>query len=54
MVCKLKKSWIKIEMEHTSNPAIARRIAQDHIDELGCGYYPALKKMEKKLSKHIN
>ena len=51
MECKLKKKWIEIEMEHTKNPAIARKIAKDHILEYGCDYYPALLKMEKKLSK---
>jgi hypothetical protein len=51
MDCKLKKSWIKAEMEHTSNPKIARKIACDHVKELGAGYYPALFKMEAKLKK---
>ena len=51
MVCKLKKSWIDIELEHTSNRKLAKKIAQDHINEMGCGYYPALKKMERKLMK---
>ena len=51
MKCKLKKEWISIEMEHTKNPAIARKIACDHVKEYGNKYYPALIKMEKRLSK---
>jgi hypothetical protein len=49
--CKLKKSWIDIELEHTKNRKVAKKIAQDHVNELGCGYYPSLIKMEKKLKK---
>lgn len=30
---------------------MAKKIAQGHVQELGCGYYPALIKMEKKLKK---
>lgn len=55
--CKLKKAWIDIEMEHSSlfpkakRRLMAKKIAQQHLDELGCGYYPALIKMEAKLKK---
>ena len=35
----------KVEREHTSNPAMAREIARDHISE-SRGYYTKLKKME--------
>lgn len=51
MVCKLKKKWIDIELEHTSSRKKARKIAQDHLNEFGCAYYPALIKMETKLTK---
>ena len=51
MKCRMRKEWINMEMEHTSNPKIARKIVKDHILEYGCAYYPALLKMEKKLSK---
>ena len=36
---------IKVEMEHTSDPETARRIATDHLAELD-DYYTRLKKME--------
>lgn len=36
---------IKVEMEHTTNPMIAERIAKDHIVEIS-DYYTRLKKME--------
>lgn len=36
---------IKVEMEHTSNRAIAERIALDHLSEIK-DYYTRLKKME--------
>lgn len=55
--CKVKKSWINVEMEHASlfpkskQKIMAKKIAQQHVAEMGCGYYPALKKMELKLSK---
>ena len=57
MKCKLKKSWIKAELEHQQHfpknlqLPMAKKIATDHVKELGCGYYPALFKMEKKLKK---
>jgi len=39
----------RVEMEHTSSPTRARRIAVDHLVELGTKYYPELAKMEKRL-----
>lgn len=51
MSCKIKKEWIKLEHEHTSSDKVAKRIAQEHIKEFGCGYYPALIKMEKSLKR---
>ena len=46
------KMGIKIEMEHTSNPKIAKKIALDHLREFaGKPYYTELKKMERKLKK---
>jgi len=59
MKCKLKKSWVKIELEHAHNfPKkqqwkMARKIACDHVGELGKGYYPALIKMENRLKRRI-
>jgi hypothetical protein len=41
----------KIEAEHTSDQPTQRRIAADHIAELGTGYYPALKQLEERLKK---
>jgi hypothetical protein len=38
----------KVEMEHTDNPALAKEIARDHLEEFG-DYYTHLDKMEKKL-----
>jgi hypothetical protein len=40
------KLGIKVEMEHTKNKAIAKRIALDHLAELP-DYYTRLTKMEK-------
>jgi len=37
---------IKIEMEHTTFPAIAKKIARDHLSEIP-DYYTRLAKMEK-------
>ena len=51
MKCKIKQSWIDLEMEHTSSKKKARGIVGDHLREFGCGYYPALIKMEKGLKK---
>jgi hypothetical protein len=39
------KKGIDVEMEHTTSPAIARRIALDHLAELN-DYYTKLAKME--------
>lgn len=47
--CKINKSWIEDEMIHTKNRWYAEKIVKDHIKEYGCGYYPALKKIERKL-----
>jgi len=51
------KKGIKVEMEHTNNPAIAKEIAKDHETEFSGkgkeGYYDNLDKMEKKLRKEI-
>lgn len=41
---------IKVEMEHTKNKAIAKRIALDHLAEFG-DYYTRLLKMEKEAEK---
>lgn len=55
MRCKIKKAWIDAELEHQKHfpknlrLPMAKKIAMDHVKELGCGYYPALFKMEKKL-----
>jgi len=48
------KKGIKVEMEHTSNPKIAREIASDHIAEFPKGYYENLAKMEENLKKINN
>lgn len=55
MKCKIT-SWgirtgTKIEMEHTSNPKTAKKIAFDHLNEFGDCYYKELIKMEKKLKR---
>jgi len=41
---------IKVEMEHTDNPAIAREIASDHLAE-NPHYYDYLEEMENKMKK---
>ncbi len=51
MVCKIKSSWIKMESEHVKTKSGQMKIVKDHVKEFGCGYYPALKKMESKLKK---
>jgi len=51
MGCKIKKSWIDIELEHTTSRSKSRKIVKDHMKEFGCAYYPALIKMETKLTK---
>jgi hypothetical protein len=47
---KALKQGIKVEMEHTNNPKIAREIAQDHLTE-NTAYYKYLAKMEKKMER---
>jgi len=44
------KIGTKIEMEHTDDPEIAKRIAKDHLEEYS-NYYVELVKLEKKLEK---
>jgi len=57
MKCKIKKEWIDIEMEHSHlfpknlQRSMAKKIANDHVKEMGCNYYTELVKLEKKLSK---
>jgi hypothetical protein len=49
---KPTKQGVKVEMEHTPQKKVARIIAGNHEDEFkGKKYYPALKKMEKKLKR---
>lgn len=43
------EKWVDVEMEHTKSRRFARKIAQDHVNEFGCKYYPALLKMERRL-----
>jgi hypothetical protein len=45
---KALKAGIKVEMEHTRNPKIAREIAQDHLVE-NPAYYKYLDEMEHKM-----
>jgi len=40
------KKGIKVELEHTSNPKVAREIALDHLNEK-LDYYTLLAKIEK-------
>jgi len=40
------KNGIKVEMEHTDDPKIAKEIAKDHLTE-DPNYYKKLKKIEK-------
>ncbi len=56
--CKVKKSWIKAELDEHGHLfkkgrkiKMAKKIAIDHVKELGCGYYPELLKMERRLKK---
>ena len=49
--CKIKKEWLNAESEHTTNYFKAKKIVMEHIKEHGCGYYPALLKMERRLKK---
>jgi hypothetical protein len=48
---KILAMGIKVELEHTKNKCAAMWISLDHYAEHGSGYYPALAKMERKLSK---
>lgn len=41
---------VKVEREHTKNPAVAKEIAMDHLTE-GRDYYTRLRKMEEGMSK---
>lgn len=45
------RKGMKVEREHTSDPAIAREIAKDHLKE-DPKYYQKLEKIEKKASAH--
>jgi hypothetical protein len=52
MKCRITKELMKgtqIEMEHTKNPMVARRIACDHIKEFPKYYTKGLIPMEKRL-----
>ena len=53
MKCNVKKDWIKVELEHTKDWKVARKIACDHYKEFGSAYYPALKKMEQSLKAKV-
>jgi hypothetical protein len=44
------KAGIKVEMEHTDDPAKAKEIAKDHLEE-GKDYYTRLEKMERGMKK---
>jgi hypothetical protein len=43
------KKGIKVEMEHTNDPEVAKEVTKDHLTEFPKGYYEELDKMEKKL-----
>lgn len=47
---KSLEQGIKVEMEHTDDPEIAKEITMDHLKEFE-DYYPNLNKMEKKMEK---
>ena len=49
--CKIKDEWVKLELEHTKSMKFAKKIAEDHIKEFGCNYYPELIKLERRLKK---
>lgn len=58
--CKLKKSWINTELEEHGHLfkkedrlRMVKNITRNHVSELGCGYYPELFKMEKRLRRKI-
>ena len=40
---------MKIELEHTNNIKVAKRIAKHHLDEFPSNYYTELIKMEKRI-----
>lgn len=44
---------VKVEMEHTNDPAIAEEIARDHLTEFD-DYYDALNEMEKRLEERVS
>ena len=55
---KIKKSWIDAELEEhghlfkkDNRLKMAKKIAKDHVSELGCDYYPELFKLEKRLKR---
>lgn len=45
------KKGIKIEMEHTNNPVVSKKIALDHLAEHPKGYYKGLIELEDRLNK---
>lgn len=45
---KALKDGVKVELEHTDNPQIAKEVSKDHLEEFP-EYYSALKVMEQKL-----
>ncbi len=52
MKCPIKKELkigSKIELEHTTDKKLARKIATDHIKEFPCYYTKGLLPMERKL-----
>jgi len=63
MKSKSLKQGTKIEMEHTkgnkfvekkrskSPKDMARKIAKDHVEEMGNSYYPELKRMEGRIKR---
>lgn len=54
MAKKQLRMGIKVEMEHTSSPKVAKRIALDHLREFpGKPYYTELAKLEKKLKRNV-
>jgi hypothetical protein len=48
---RVLEKGIKIEYEHTKDYNTARRIATDHVMEMGPKYYDELEKLEQKLDK---
>lgn len=54
--CNIKKKWVDAEFEEHKHlfkkkvqRKMTRKITKDHVNELGCDYYPELFKMERKL-----